>query len=80
MTDRHPAEQKIAEFVLKEISPSISKFASELTDSELHHLLSKYKTMQLDLRKDLTEESNRRKIDLSEWHNGSPLDDILSDK
>lgn len=78
MTD-HPAEKKMAEFVLKEITTSIRNFANQLTDSELKYLLAKYKTMQLDLRKDLTKESTRRKIDLSEWHGGSPLDDILSD-
>ena len=71
------AETKLARLVKEQIAPSISTFIKDLTDDELLELLQKFKTMNIDLIKDLTSAAKERKIQSKQWTEESPFDQLM---
>lgn len=71
------AETKLARLVKEKIAPSITEFIKDLTDEELLELLKKFKTMNIDLIKDLTTAAKERKIQSKQWTEDSPFDQLM---
>ena len=55
----------------------IASFVKSLTDVELVELLKSFKTMNIDLIKDLTNEAKERKIMSDSWEDESPFDKLI---
>ena len=77
MTEQSSANTKLAILVNKVIGPAISDFVANLTDDELLELMKSYKTMNIDLIKDLTSAAKERKIHSKQWTEDSPFDAIM---
>jgi len=70
---------KLAKFVNEMLGPSIDQFIASLTDDEIVDLLKNFKTMQVDLIRDLTEAAKQRKIQSNQWQEDSPFDKIMEE-
>jgi hypothetical protein len=77
MTEQTSAQTKLAILVNKVIGPAISDFVASLTDAEILELMKAYKTMNIDLIKDLTSAAKERKIQSKQWTEDSPFDAIM---
>ena len=77
MTEQSPAKTKLAILVNTVIGPAISDFVASLTDDEILELMKAYKTMNIDLIKDLTSAAKERKIQSNQWTDASPFDEIM---
>ena len=73
------AKTKLAALVNSHIGPKIASFVKSLSDDELIELLQSFKTMNIDLLKDLTKEADSRKIRSNKWTEDSPFDAIIED-
>lgn len=73
------AKHKLAVLVNSHFAPAINTFLKELSDDELIELLNSFKTMNIDLLKDLTKEADSRKIRSNKWTEDSPFDAIIED-
>lgn len=73
------AKNKLAVLVNSHIGPKIASFLKGLSDDELIELLQSFKTMNIDLMKDLTNEADSRKIRSNKWTEDSPFDAIIED-
>ena len=60
-------KHKLAVLVNSHLAPNIKKFVETLTDDEVIGLLSSFKTMNIDLMKDLKKAAEDRKIRSSQW-------------
>ena len=56
------ATAKLAKVVNEEIAPAIDRFIASLTDAEILELLKNFKTMQIDLVRDLKKAADARRI------------------
>ena len=56
------ATAKLAKVVNEEIAPAIERFIASLTDAEILELLKNFKTMQIDLVRDLKKAADARRI------------------
>lgn len=70
---------KLAKFVNETLGPSIDQFIVSLTDDEIIDLLKNFKTMQVDLIRDLDKEAKKRKIQSNQWQEESPFDKVMED-
>lgn len=70
-------KQKLSVLVNSHIGPKIQSFVDSLTDDELLDLLKSFKTMNIDLMKDLTKEADKRKIRSKQWTEDSPFDALM---
>ena len=77
MMEQSTAKSKLAVLVNSHIAPKIASFVKDLSDQELIELLQSFKTMNIDLIKDLTKEANSRKIMSDSWEDESPFDKII---
>ena len=77
MSEESIATHKLAVLVNSHIAPKIKGFVDDLTDDELLELLKSFKTMNIDLMKDLTEAAEERKIRSSQWMEDSPFDALM---
>ena len=68
---------KLAVLVNSHIAPKIKSFIADLSDDELLELLKSFKTMNIDLMKDLTKAAEDRKIRSSQWMEDSPFDELM---
>lgn len=73
------ATKKLTDFVHNKIDPELNAFIDQLTDNEITWLLKNFGSMKIDIRKNLTKESNKRNMDSASWRGSSPLDDILKE-
>lgn len=71
------AKAKLAKFVNEALGPSINEFINSLTDEDILDLLKSFKTMNIDLVRDLTEAAKQRKIQSNQWQEDSPFDKIM---
>tara|TARA_B000000609_G_C24137954_1_gene329453 strand:- start:789 stop:1046 length:258 start_codon:yes stop_codon:yes gene_type:complete len=72
-------KHKLAVLVNSHLAPNIKKFVETLTDDEVIGLLSSFKTMNIDLMKDLKKAAEDRKIRSSQWMEESPFDAIMEE-
>jgi arsenate reductase-like glutaredoxin family protein len=79
MTEQSTAKHKLAILVNSHIAPKIASFVADLSDEELVELLTAFKTMNIDLMKDLTKEADKRKIRSKQWTEDSPFDAIMEE-
>lgn len=79
MSEQSVAKTKLAVLINSYIGPRIASFVKDLTDDELIELLQSFKTMNIDLMKDLTTEADSRKIRSNKWTEDSPFDAIIED-
>jgi arsenate reductase-like glutaredoxin family protein len=70
-------KQKLSVLVNSHIGPKIQSFVDSLADDELLDLLKSFKTMNIDLMKDLTKEAEKRKIRSKQWTEDSPFDALM---
>ena len=70
---------KLAKFVNETLAPSIESFITTLTDEDILDLLKSFKTMNIDLIRDLQTEAQQRKLQSSQWQEESPFDKIMED-
>ena len=70
---------KLAKFVNEILGPSIDQFISSLTDDEIVDLLKNFKTMQVDLIRDLDKEAKKRKLQSNQWQEESPFDKVMEE-
>jgi len=70
---------KLAKFVNDILGPSIDQFISSLSDDEIIDLLKSFKTMNVDLVRDLQKESEKRRIQSNQWQEDSPFDKIMEE-
>jgi len=70
---------KLAKFVNETLGPSIDQFISSLTDDEIVDLLKNFKTMQVDLIRDLNKEADKRRIQSNQWQEESPFDKVMEE-
>jgi len=70
---------KLAKFVNETLAPSIESFITTLTDEDILDLLKSFKTMNIDLIRDLQNEAKKRKLQSSQWQEESPFDKIMED-
>ena len=76
--EKTTAKNKLAVLVNSHIAPQIASFVKNLTDDELVELLKSFKTMNIDLIKDLTNEAKTRKIQSNSWTGDpSPFDELM---
>jgi len=76
--EKTTAKNKLAILVNNHIAPQIQAFVKDLTDDELVELLKSFKTMNIDLIKDLTNEAKTRKIQSNSWTGDpSPFDELM---
>ena len=54
-------------------------FITTLTDEDILDLLKSFKTMNIDLIRDLQNEAKKRKLQSSQWQEESPFDKIMED-
>lgn len=79
MMSESTGKHKLAVLVNSHIGPKIASFVESLTDDELIDLLQSFKTMNIDLMKDLTKEADKRKIRSKQWTEDSPFDAIMEE-
>ncbi len=79
MSEQSVAKTKLAVLVNSHIGPKIASFVKDLSDDELVELLQSFKTMNIDLMKDLTTEADSRKIRSNKWTEDSPFDAIIEE-
>ena len=79
MTNQTNAETKLTHLVKEKIAPSIKEFVKSLSDDEIVELLTKYKSMNIDLTTDLTNAVKERKIVSNKWTEDSPFDAFMED-
>lgn len=72
-------KHKLATLVNSYLAPHIKNFIESLTDDEVIGLLSSFKTMNIDLMKDLKKAAEDRKIRSSQWMEESPFDAIMEE-
>lgn len=77
VNEQSVAKTKLAVLVNSHIAPKIKSFIADLTDDELLELLKSFKTMNIDLMKDLTKAAEDRKIRSSQWMEDSPFDALM---
>ena len=70
---------KLAKFVNETLAPNIESFITTLTDEDILDLLKSFKTMNIDLIRDLQNEAKKRKLQSSQWQEESPFDKIMED-
>ena len=70
---------KLAKFVNEILGPSIDQFIVSLTDDEIVDLLKNFKTMQVDLIRDLDKEAKKRKLQSNQWQEESPFDKVMEE-
>ena len=70
-------KHKLAVLVNSHLAPNIKKFVETLTDDEVIGLLSSFKTMNIDLMKDLKKAAEDRRIRSNQWQEDSPFDAIM---
>jgi len=70
---------KLAKFVNDILGPSIDQFIASLSDDEIIDLLKSFKTMNVDLVRDLQKESEKRRIQSNQWQEDSPFDKIMEE-
>ncbi len=70
---------KLAKFVNETLGPSIDQFIASLTDDEIVDLLKNFKTMQVDLIRDLNKEAEKRRIQSNQWQEESPFDKVMEE-
>ena len=70
---------KLAKFVNETLGPSIDQFIASLTDDEIVDLLKNFKTMQVDLIRDLDKEAKKRKLQSNQWQEESPFDKVMEE-
>jgi hypothetical protein len=70
---------KLAKFVNEQLAPSIEQFMKSLTDEDVLDLLKSFKTMNIDLVRDLQNEAKKRKIQSNQWQEESPFDKIMEE-
>ena len=70
---------KLAKFVNETLAPSIESFITTLTDEDILDFLKSFKTMNIDLIRDLQNEAKKRKLQSSQWQEESPFDKIMED-
>jgi len=70
---------KLAKFVNETLGPSIDQFIASLTDDEIVDLLKNFKTMQVDLIRDLNKEADKRRIQSNQWQEESPFDKVMEE-
>ena len=70
---------KLAKFVNETLGPSIDQFIASLSDDEIVDLLKSFKTMNIDLIRDLTQAAKERKIQSNQWQEDSPFDKIMEE-
>jgi hypothetical protein len=70
-------KRKLSVLVNSHIGPKIESFVKDLSDDELLDLLKSFKTMNIDLMKDLTKEAEKRKIRSKQWTEDSPFDALM---
>ena len=73
------AKHKLAVLVNSHIGTSITSFIKDLSDDELLSLLKSFKTMNIDILKDLTNAAQSRKIYSKQWTEDSPFDAIIEE-
>ena len=71
------ATAKLAKVVNEEIAPAIERFIASLTDAEILELLKNFKTMQIDLVRDLKKDADARRIQVITGD--SPFDTIMEE-
>ena len=77
--DNSVAKAKLAKFVNENLGPSIKDFIESLTDEDILDLLKSFKTMNIDLIRDLTQAAKERKIQSNQWQEDSPFDKIMEE-
>ena len=77
--DNSVAKAKLAKFVNENLGPSIKDFIESLTDEDILDLLKSFKTMNMDLIRDLTQAAKERKIQSNQWQEDSPFDKIMEE-
>ena len=77
--DNSIAKAKLAKFVNENLGPSIKDFIDSLTDQDILDLLKSFKTMNIDLIRDLTQAAKERKIQSNQWQEDSPFDKIMEE-
>ena len=77
--DNSIAKAKLAKFVNENLGPSIKDFINSLTDEDILDLLKSFKTMNIDLIRDLTQAAKERKIQSNQWQEDSPFDKIMEE-
>lgn len=77
--DNSIAKAKLAKFVNENLGPSIKGFIDSLTDEDILDLLKSFKTMNIDLIRDLTQAAKERKIQSNQWQEDSPFDKIMEE-
>ena len=70
---------KLAKFVNETLGPSIDQFIASLSDDEIVDLLKSFKTMNIDLVRDLQTEADKRRIQSNQWQEDSPFDKIMEE-
>ena len=63
----------------EQLAPSIEQFIQSLTDEDVLDLLKSFKTMNIDLVRDLQNEAKKRKIQSNQWQEESPFDKIMEE-
>ena len=77
--DNSIAKAKLAKFVNENLGHSIKDFIESLTDEDILDLLKSFKTMNIDLIRDLTQAAKERKIQSNQWQEDSPFDKIMEE-
>lgn len=72
-------KHKLATLVNSYLAPHIKNFIDNLTDDEVVDLLSSFKTMNIDLMKDLKKAAEDRRIRSNQWQEDSPFDAIMEE-
>ena len=71
------ATAKLAKVVNEEIAPAIENFIASLSDEEILELLKDFKTMKIDLVRDLKKAADARRIQVITGD--SPFDTIMEE-
>ena len=72
-------KHKLAVLVNSHLAPHIKSFIENLTDDEIVDLLKSFKTMNIDLMKDLKKAAEDRHIRSNQWQEDSPFDAIMEE-
>ena len=72
-------KHKLAVLVNSHLAPHIKSFIKNLTDDEIVDLLKSFKTMNIDLMKDLKKAAEDRRIRSNQWQEDSPFDAIMEE-
>ena len=77
MSEESTGKHKLAVLVNSHLAPHIKNFIESLTDEEVIDLLKSFKTMNIDLMKDLKKAAEDRRIRSNQWQEDSPFDAIM---